>query len=82
MQEHYSLERRFDLGHEQQVARTSVFEARGSSLAIAFTVSSGSVVSRLRRPFLSNRYFFITVRLLKRARLVRAAPAIMLPFVL
>ena len=35
-------------------------------LAIVFTVSYCSAVSRLRRPFLSNRYFFITVRLLKR----------------
>jgi len=29
-------------------------------------VSCSSAVSKLRRPFLSNRYFFITVRLLKR----------------
>jgi REP element-mobilizing transposase RayT len=29
-------------------------------------VSYSSAVSRLRRPFLSDRYFFITVRLLRR----------------
>jgi len=36
------------------------------SLTIILAVSYSSAVSKLRRPFLSNRYFFITVRLLKR----------------
>lgn len=57
----------------EQVARTSAFEVRGSTLAIAFSVSYSSAVSRLRRPFLADRYFFITVRLLKeRAELADA----------
>ncbi len=34
--------------------------------AITFLVSYCSSVSRLRRPFLSDRFFFVTVRLLKR----------------
>src|ERR1700688_2601968 len=46
----------------EQVARTADFAVRGSSLASVFTVSYCSAVSRLRRPFLSHRYFFITVR--------------------
>lgn len=51
----------------------SVVEASGSSLAIVLTVSYCSAVPRLRRPFLSNRYLFITVRLLKkRAKLADA----------
>ncbi|MGD0695332.1 MAG: hypothetical protein ABSB82_10820 [Terriglobia bacterium] len=37
-----------------------------SSLAIILALSYSTAVSRLRRPFLSHRYFFITVRLLKR----------------
>ncbi|HEV2382440.1 MAG TPA: hypothetical protein VG206_21955 [Terriglobia bacterium] len=37
-----------------------------SFLTIILAVSYSSAVSKLRRPFLSNRYFFITVRLLKR----------------
>ena len=35
-------------------------------LAIALTVSYCIAVSKLRRPFLSDRYFFVTVRLLRR----------------
>ncbi len=39
-------------------------------LVIALRVFDGGCMSRLRRPFLSDRYFFVTVRLLKeRARL-------------
>lgn len=57
----------------QQVARTSAFEVRGSNLAMALNVSYSSAVSRLRRPFLSDRFFFVTVRRLKeRAPLVEA----------
>jgi hypothetical protein len=37
---------------------------RGSSLVFELTVSYSIAVSRLRRPFLFDRYFFITVRLL------------------
>jgi REP-associated tyrosine transposase len=37
-----------------------------SFLTIILAVSYCTHVSKLRRPFLSNRYFFITVRLLKR----------------
>ena len=56
-----------------EVARTSGFEVRGSYLVIAFFVLYSSAVSRLRRPFLSDRYFFVTVRLLEeRAKLVEA----------
>jgi REP element-mobilizing transposase RayT len=47
-------------------ARTADFAVRVSSLAIGLTVLSGIVVSKLRRPFLSHRYFFIIVRLLPR----------------
>jgi hypothetical protein len=44
-----------------------------ASLVTAFAVSYPDAVSRLRRPFLSDRYFFITVRLLKeRAKLADA----------
>lgn len=53
--------------------QTSAFEVRGSGLATAFAVSYSSAVSRLRRPFLSGRYFFITVCLRKeRAKLAEA----------
>src|SRR5947209_2228589 len=56
-----------------KVARTSVLEVRGSYLVAASELLYSSAVSRLRRPFLSDRYFFITVRLLKeRAKLVDA----------
>jgi hypothetical protein len=37
---------------------------RSSSLVFALTVSYSTAVSRLRRPFIFDRYFFITVRLL------------------
>ena len=52
-------------GFEERVARTAVVAVRGSSLAIIFAVSYGIAVSKLRRPFLSDRYFLITVRLLR-----------------
>jgi putative transposase len=42
-------------------------------LAITFLVLYSSSVSKLRRPFLSNRYFFITVRLLQRRSELREA---------
>jgi REP-associated tyrosine transposase len=50
----------------ERVARTAEFAVRGSSLATIPTVSYSTAVSKLRRPFLSNRYFFVTVRLLAR----------------
>jgi hypothetical protein len=50
----------------KQVARTTAFVVRVFSLTISLAVSYSSAVLKLRRPFLSNRYFFITVRLLKR----------------
>ena len=50
----------------KQVARTTGFVIRAFSLTIILAVSYSSAVSKLRRPFLSNRYFFITVRLLER----------------
>lgn len=38
------------------------------SLTVVLTVLYSIAVSKLQRPFLSDRYFFITVRLLKRRR--------------
>jgi putative transposase len=56
-----------------KIARTSGSEARGSGLVLSLSVAYSRLVSRLRRPFLSDRYFFITVRLLKeRGKLVDA----------
>lgn len=49
-----------------KVARTTGFVVRVFSLTIIRAVSYSSAVSKLRRPFLSDRYFFITVRLLPR----------------
>jgi putative transposase len=48
------------------VARTTASVVRVFSLTIIVTVSYSIAVSKLRRPFLSDRYFFITVRLLNR----------------
>ena len=57
----------------ERVARTSAREVRGSDLAIAFNLSYSSAVSRVRRLFLADRYFFITVRRLQaRAQLAEA----------
>ena len=57
----------------ERVARTSALEVRGSDLAIAFNLSYSSAVSRVRRLFLADRYFFITVRRLQaRAQLAEA----------
>ena len=50
----------------KQVARTAHFAVRVFSVAIIATVPYSSAVSKLRRPFLSDRYFFIVVRLLRR----------------
>jgi hypothetical protein len=47
----------------EHVARTSVFEVRGSSL-VGYPALYSDGVSRLRRPFLSDGFFFVTVRLL------------------
>ena len=48
-------------GRERRRTAACVF-----SLTIASTRSYSITVSRLRRPFLSDRYFLITVRLLRR----------------
>jgi putative transposase len=50
----------------EQVARTAAFAVRVFSAAIIPTVPYAIPVSKLRRPFLSDRYFFIVVRLLRR----------------
>ena len=50
----------------KHVARTAAFAVRVFSLATIATVPYSIAVSKLRRPFLSDRYFFISVRLLKR----------------
>lgn len=49
-----------------QRCRTGVFAVRVFSVAVGSTVGYSTAVSKLRRPFLSDRYFFITVRLLSR----------------
>jgi len=56
------------LGKIEQVARTSALEVRGSDMVRAFGALYSRAVSRRRRPFLSDRFFFVTVRLLKRRR--------------
>jgi hypothetical protein len=50
----------------EQVARTADFAVRVFSVAIIAAVPNSSAVSNLRRPLLSDRYFFIVVRLLRR----------------
>jgi len=50
----------------ERVARTAAFAVRVFSLATITTVPYSLAASKLRRPFLSDLYFFITVRLLKR----------------
>ncbi|MEJ2007419.1 MAG: ATP-binding cassette domain-containing protein [Acidobacteriota bacterium] len=45
----------------KRVARTARFAVRGSCVAMVPTVSYGIAASRLRRPFLSESYFFLTV---------------------
>ena len=50
----------------KQVARTADFAVRVFSVALIATVPYLIAVSNLRRPFLSDRYFFIAVRLLRR----------------
>jgi putative transposase len=52
--------------YRKQVARTAAFAVRVFSVAIVVAVRYCTPVSKLRRPFLSDRYFFITARLLKR----------------
>ncbi len=52
--------------HKASVARTADFAVRVFSVAIIATVPYSSAVSKVRRPFLSDRYFFIVVRLLRR----------------
>ena len=51
---------------EKQVARTADFAVRVFSVAIIATGPYSIAVSKLRCPFLSDRYFFIVVRLLRR----------------
>jgi REP element-mobilizing transposase RayT len=50
----------------KQVARTADFAVRVFTIAIIATAPYSIAVSKLRRPFLSDRYFFIVVRLLRR----------------
>jgi hypothetical protein len=50
----------------KQVARTTDFVVRVFFVAEIATVPYAIAVSKLRRPFLSDRYFFIVVRLLRR----------------
>jgi hypothetical protein len=50
------------------VARTADFAVRVFCVAMIATVPYSIAVSKLRRPFLSDRYFFIVVRLLRSAR--------------
>src|SRR5271157_5873388 len=50
----------------EQVARTAGFAVRVFSVAVSVTVPYSIAVSKLRRPFLSDRYFLIVVRLLRR----------------
>jgi len=55
------------LGATKQVARTSVFEVRGSALVIALPVSYSRPMPRLRRPFLSAVMGLMNTRLVARA---------------
>jgi hypothetical protein len=50
----------------EQVAGTADFAVRVFPVAIIATVPYSIAVSKLRRPFLSDRYFFTVVRLLRR----------------
>ena len=50
----------------ERVARTAAFAVRGFSVGVGSAVGYSTAVSKLRRPFLSDRYFFSTVRLLQR----------------
>ena len=50
----------------ERVARTAAFAVRVFFLATIATVPFYVAVSKFRRPFLSDRHFFSTVRLLKR----------------
>jgi hypothetical protein len=63
------------INREEQVARTAGFAVRVFSVAIIATVPYSIAVSKLRRPFLSDRYFFIVVRLLRSARTNLIAPS-------
>jgi hypothetical protein len=57
------VERRVE--EETRTAKT-VVRATRFSVAIIAAVPYSIAVSKLRRPFLSDRYFFIVVRLLRR----------------
>jgi hypothetical protein len=50
----------------EQVARTAGFAVRVFSVAIIVAALYSIAVSKLRRPFLSDRYLFVAVRLLTR----------------
>ena len=50
----------------KHVARTADFALRVFSVAVIATVPYSIAVSKLRRPSLSDRYFFTVVRLLRR----------------
>jgi hypothetical protein len=53
----------FHLSPDEVAARTATFAVRVFSLALIATVLYFIAVLKLRRPFLSDRYFFIGVRL-------------------
>ena len=63
------LERPSEVG-EKQVARTADFAVRVFSVATIVNAPYSIAVSKLRRPFLADRYFSIVVRLLRRRELV------------
>jgi hypothetical protein len=50
----------------KQVARTADYAVRVFTIATIATVPYSIAVSKLRRPFLSDRYFFIVMCLLRR----------------
>jgi len=56
------------LRRREQVARTAGFAVRVFSLTMIAAVPYSIAVSKLRRPFLSDQYFFIAVRLLGRRK--------------
>ena len=59
----------------KQVARTADFAVRVFSVAIIATVPYSIALSKLRRPLLTDRYFFIVVRLFRSARTNLIAPS-------
>jgi hypothetical protein len=69
----YRQTRSLALTARRQVARTTDFAVRVFFVADIATVPYAIAVSELRRPFLSDRYFFIVARLLRRREKFTAA---------